>query len=319
MAFRVLITAPYFIPVLEQYRERLVASNIDIVTVPVKERLTEGELLPLIDSIDGAICGDDQFTRRVLERGRRLKVISKWGTGIDSIDVGAAAELGIRVCNTANAFTDAVADSTLGYILSFARRLVRMNDDMRSGLWQKLESSSLNGLTLGVVGVGHIGRAVARRACAFGMRLVGTDPIQPSEDFLLETQLKMVSLSELLRDSDFITLHCDLNPTSFHLIDKAEFDLMRSSSYLINTSRGPVVHETALIDALRERQIAGAALDVFEIEPLPLDSALRSMENCLLAPHNANSDRAAHMKVHELTIANLIRGLGESSRKPEGR
>ena len=309
MSWRVLITAPYFLDVLDQYRSRLESNDIEIVTVPVKERLSEAELLPLIEGIDGVICGDDSFTERVLKHANQLKIISKWGTGIDSIDLSAAAERGILVCNTRNAFTDAVADTTLGYILNFARSLSLMDKEMRDGRWQKRFGRALNECSLGVIGVGNIGRAVVQRSRAFGMNIFGNDPVLPDESFLDQTQLQMVSLAELLVKSDFITLHCDLNPTSFHLIGTPELSEMRSSAYLINTARGPLIDELALIEALREKQIAGAALDVFETEPLPLDSPLLTMDNCLLAPHNANNDSAARKRVHESTITNLIEGL----------
>ena len=239
-------------------------------------------------------------------------MISKWGTGIDSIDTNAAARLGIRVFNTPNAFTDCVADTTLGYILNFARSLFRMDQDVRSGKWIKPDTVTLRECTLGVIGVGNIGKAVVRRAAAFGMRVLGNDPIPVRESFLAETGLKLVSMQELLKSSDFVTLHCDLNPTSYHLIDRPQLDLMRSTAYLINTSRGPVVNEQELSEALERGKIAGAALDVFESEPLPADSPLRKMNNCLLAPHNANSGLAAKKRVHESTIHNLLTGLKQA-------
>jgi D-3-phosphoglycerate dehydrogenase / 2-oxoglutarate reductase len=282
---------------------------VEIVTVPVRERLTEAELLPVVPTLHGAICGDDQFTARVLREATRLKVIAKWGTGIDSIDVGAAAQLGIRVCNTPGAFTDPVADSVLGYVLSFARRLPWMDRDVRRGEWRKPGGTSLRECTLGVVGVGEIGRAVVRRAIAFGMRVVGTDPRPVPADFLAETGLAMTSLEALLAEADFISLNCDLNPTSFHIIDAAALARIKPGAYLVNTARGPLVDETALVAALAEGRIAGAALDVFEVEPLPAAHPLRAFESCLLAPHNANASPAAWARVHERTIASLLDGL----------
>ena len=309
MTWKVLITAPYFIPVVEDYRAHLEDAGLELVVADVCERLTEDELLPLVPAIHGAICGDDQFTERVLGAALHLKVISKWGTGIDSIDRKAASRLGILVCNTPDAFTDCVADSTLGYVLNFARRLSAMDHDMRSGKWIKRDAVTLRECTLGVIGVGNIGKAVVRRGVAFGMTVAGYDAVPVPESFIFETGLKLVSLPELLRSADFVTLHCDLNPTSYHLIDATQLELMRPSAYLINTSRGGVVNERALIDALRTGAIAGAALDVFESEPLASDSPLLQMKNCLLAPHNANSGRAARKRVHESTIQNLLAGL----------
>lgn len=312
MKWRVLISAPYLLPVVEEFRARLEAEGVGIIVARVRERLSEAELLPLVGAIDGALCGDDQFTERVLRAAPRLKVISKWGTGIDSIDVRAAARLGIRVCNTPGAFTDAVADTALGYALCFARRLAAMDADVRRGLWVKPEAVSLGECSLGVVGVGNIGQAVVRRACAFGMTVLGTDPRHVPAAFVEETGLIMLPLRALLAESDFVSLHCDLNPTSFRLIGREELAAMRPTAYLINTARGPLVDEPALACALRERRLAGAALDVFEVEPLPDDSPLRALDNCLLAPHNANSSRAARRRVHEVTIANLLGALRET-------
>jgi D-3-phosphoglycerate dehydrogenase len=312
MSWRVLVSAPYFLAVVEEYRARLEGEGVEIVAARVRERLCEDELLPLVAEIDGAICGDDQFTERVLRAAPRLKVISKWGTGIDSIDLRAASHLGIRICNTPDAFTDAVADTVIGYALCFARRLPWMDADVRRGLWAKPDCVALNECTLGVVGVGNVGRAVVRRARAFGMRVLGNDPALVSSSFIEENDLAMLPLETLLAESDFVTLHCDLNPTSRHLIGRDEFALMLPTAYLINTSRGAVIDEPALACALADGRIAGAALDVFEQEPLPAESPLCEMENCLLAPHNANASRTARRRVHESTIANLLRGLREA-------
>lgn len=312
MTWRVLVSAPYMLPVIEEFRSRLEAEGVEIITVQVRERLSEEELLPIVGTLDGVICGDDQFTERVLREAHGLKVISKWGTGIDSIDTRAAAQLGIRVCNTPNAFTDAVADTVLGYILCFARKLPWMDRDIRRGVWTKPNAVSLRECTLGVVGVGNIGKAVVRRARAFGMTVLGTDPVIVPASFVEETGLRLMPLRALLEEADFVSLHCDLNPTSFHLIGRAELEVMRHSAYLINTARGAVVNEQALIHALDERRIAGAALDVFEVEPLPADSPLRAMDNCLLAPHNANSSPSARRRVHESTINNLLSALREA-------
>jgi len=309
MTWRVLISAPKFLSAVEEFRARLESAGIEIVIVPVRERLSESELLEVMETIDGAICGDDRFTEQVLRAAPRLKVISKWGTGIDSIDTGAAAKLGIRVCFTPNAFTDAVADTTLGYVLSFARGLPFMDQDVRRGLWMKPDLISLRECTLGVVGVGNIGKAVVRRARAFGTRVIGTDPVAIDSSFLTETGLVITSLGSLLEEADFVSLHCDLNPTSFHLIGRNELKAMKSSACLINTARGPIVDEAALVDALREKWIAGAALDVFEVEPLPADSPLRKFSNCLLATHNANNSRQAVKRVHEATVDNLLNAL----------
>jgi len=311
--YTVLISAPYFIPVFERFRSVLESYNLQLIVAPVKERLSEAQLLQYAGQFDGALCGDDQYTASVLEACvPRLKVISKWGTGIDSIDREAAARLGIRVCNTPNAFPLPVADTVLGYVLAFARRQPWLDRAMKQGRWEKLLGRSLSECTLGVVGVGNCGKAVLQRASAFGMQLLGNDILEIDPDFVQENCVEMTRLEDLLGRADFVSLNCDLNPTSYHLMNASTLSLMNHTAVLINTSRGPVVDEPALVEALQKRLIAGAALDVFEVEPLPADSPLLKMDNVLLAPHNANSSPAAWERVHRNTIKNLLEGLGIS-------
>jgi D-3-phosphoglycerate dehydrogenase len=302
--WKVLVSAPYMQPVIDNFRPVFKENDIEVVVPEVEERLSEEELLSIIDDIDGVICGDDRFTRRVLEKAKKLKVISKWGTGIDSIDQKAAQELNIAVCNTPNAFTDPVADSVLGYVLSFARQIPWSTKDIQAGNWRKLPGVALGESTLGIIGLGKIGKAVAKRALAFGMNILGND----IKDIRV-TGVKICSKEEVLKNSDFISLNCDLNPTSLHLIGEKELALMKPTAYLINTARGQIIDEKALIQVLQLKQIAGAALDVFENEPLPANSPLRKMDNCLFAPHNANSSPSAWQKVHQNTINNLLAQL----------
>jgi phosphoglycerate dehydrogenase-like enzyme len=195
-------------------------------------------------------------------------------------------------------------------MLSFARRLPWMDKAVKSGEWHKIPGVSLSERTLGVVGVGTIGKAVLRRARVFGMELLGNDIVEIAPDFVKENRVQLVSLDELLERSDFVSLNCDLNPTSYHLMNAETFAKVKPGAILINTSRGPVVDETALISALQSGRLGGAALDVYEVEPLPVDSPLNRMDNVMLAPHNANSSPAAWERVHWNTIRNLLEGLG---------
>ncbi|HVN56290.1 MAG TPA: phosphoglycerate dehydrogenase [Anaerolineaceae bacterium] len=307
----VLLSAPYLIPYVERFRPVFAAYGLDLIVPEVRERLSEAEILGYAGRFDGAICGDDRFTERALEACLpRLKVISKWGTGIDSIDLAAAARLGVLVRNTPNAFTLPVADSVLGYMLAFARQQPWMDTAMKRGEWQKIPGRSLSECTLGVIGVGNVGKAVIRRARGFGMRILGNDIVEIAPDFIAEFGVEMVSLTGLISRADFISVNCDLNPSSFHLINAETLQHVQAHAVLINTARGPIVEESALIPALREKRLAGAALDVFEIEPLPLDSPLLGMELVMLAPHNSNSSPAAWERVHWNTIRNLLEGLG---------
>jgi len=314
MTWKVLVSAPYFLPVMETYRQRLAEEGVELIGARVNERLSEDELIEVIKDIDGIICGDDRITERVLAEAPRLKVISKWGTGIDSIDAEAAGRQGIPVYRTRNAFSEPVADSVIGYMLTFARKQPWLDRDIRQGRWEKPQLMALGECTLGVVGVGDCGKAVVRRAVSFGMRVLGNDIVKLPDDFVTATGLEVVSLEKLLTTADFVSLNTDLNTTSYHLIGMAQLEQMKTEAYLINTSRGPVVNEPDLAKALQQRCIAGAALDVFEEEPLPADSPLRNLDNCLLAPHTANSSPKAWDRVHENTVRNLLEGLHKAGK-----
>jgi D-3-phosphoglycerate dehydrogenase len=307
----VLFTAPYMIPFLDRFRPIFEKYDLELIVPEVCERMEEADLLNYAGGFDGAICGDDRYTARVIEAcAPRLKVISKWGTGIDSIDAEACSRYGIKLGRTPNAFTTPVADTVLGYLLAFARRQPWMDRAMKAGSWEKLPGKSLSECTLGVIGVGAIGKAVTRRARAFGMQVLGNDIVEIDHVFITETSIEMTSLTDLLARSDFVSLNCDLNPTSQHLMHADTLALMKPTGVLINTARGPIVEEGALIEALQAGRIGGAALDVFEVEPLPADNPLLAMDNVMLAPHNANSSPAAWERVHLNTIKNLLDGLG---------
>jgi D-3-phosphoglycerate dehydrogenase len=311
MMTTVLLTAPYMIPFMDRFRPVFEHYGLKLIIPEVHERLSEDELMTYAGQFDGTICGDDRYTPRVLGACLpRLKVISKWGTGIDSIDRQTANRLGIQVRNTPNAFTMPVSDSVIGYILEFARRFKWMDQQMKSGKWDKIPGRSLGECTLGVIGVGHVGKAVLRRARAFGMKLLGNDIVDIPPDFIIENGIEMTLLEDLLRRADFVSLNCDLNSTSYHLMNEKTFAWMKPSAILINTARGSLVDEPALVNALQQGLISGAALDVFEVEPLPVNSPLMKMDNVLLAPHNSNSSPAAWERVHWNTIRNLLDGLG---------
>lgn len=307
----VLFTAPYMIPFVDRFKPVFDKYGIGLIIPAVQERMEEDDLLKYAGQFDGAICGDDRYTARVIEAcAPRLKVISKWGTGIDSIDAEACSRCGIKIGRTPNAFTTAVADTVLGYILAFARRHPWMDREMKSGKWEKIPGKTLSECTLGVVGVGNIGKAITRRARAFGMKVYGNDIVEIDHVFITETGIEMTDLRSLLSNSDFVSINCDLNPTSHHLMNAETFAMMKPRAVLVNTARGPIVEETSLIEALQAGRLAGAALDVFEHEPLPPDHPLTKMDNVLLAPHNANSSPAAWERVHWNTIRNLLEGLG---------
>jgi D-3-phosphoglycerate dehydrogenase / 2-oxoglutarate reductase len=315
----VLVSAPYILPEMKRFRPLLETFDLTLITPVVHERLSEEEILEYAGAFDGTICGDDRYTRAVIEACTpRLRVISKWGTGIDSIDQAAAADFGVVIGNTPNAFTVPVSESVIGYMLAFSRQLPWLDRAIKAGTWDKINGKTLVECTLGVIGVGNVGKAVIRRVHAFGMKILGNDIVEIAPDFVLEQGVEMTGLEDLLARSDFISVNCSLNPTSFHLINAERLSLCRPSAVLINTARGPVVEESALVHALQSGMLRGAALDVFEVEPLPLDSPLREMDQVMLAPHNSNSSPLFWERVHWNTLRNLLIGLELDADRLEG-
>lgn len=307
--FKVLVTAPYLQRDFEQYRERFALEGLQPILPDVGERLDEEQLLSVIADADGIICGDDRITARVLEQARRLKVIVKWGTGIDSIDADAARRKGIPVCNTPNAFTEPVSDSVVAFILAFSRNLVHADRVMKEGRWSKAPGATLAERTVGIIGVGNIGRAVARKLGAFGPRVLGTDIAEIPNEVCRAHRIEMVTLDRLLEEADYVSVNCTLNPTSHHLLKAEQFARMKPQAVVINTARGPIIRESDLVSALSSGMIAGAALDVFEEEPLPVSSPLRRMSNVLLSSHATNASPRCWQAVHENSLAMLCRVL----------
>lgn len=312
MKRRVLVTCLQLQQDIERYRGFFSQRDIEIELPPVVQRLGESELLEIIHRFDGVIAGDDEFTAKVLEKGKRLRVIAKWGVGVDAIDLDAAKRLGIRVSNTPNVFADEVADVVMGYIILLTRQLHKLDRSVRSGDWKKVRGTSLRGKTLGVVGIGSIGQAVLRRAHVAGMSMIGYDVNSVPNPFIRETGLRIVDLKYLLQNSDFISLNCNLTPENRHMLGPNEFALMKTGVHIINTARGTLINEAALVQALKEGKVAGAALDVFEQEPLPIDSPLQQFENCIFGTHNSSNTTEAGIRVNEIAIRNLLDGLEDA-------
>ncbi len=308
---RILCTAPYFRPVPERYTAFFQAQGITYDNPFVAQNMSEDELLAVIERYDGVIAGDDEFTAAVIKKGAaaRLKVIAKWGVGINAIDLGAAEECGVAVRRSPGLLSDAVADEAWGYVLMLARSLHVSDRMVRAGEWVKLCGLGLRGRTLGIIGVGDIGKQIALRGIPFGVRLLGNDIQAIDRAFLAYSGMALVGKEELLRESDFVVVACDLNSTSYHLLAGREFSHTKPTAFLINISRGACVDMEALIDALRSGAIAGAALDVYEEEPLPAGSPLLEFDNVLLNAHNAFNADTAVKAVSDNTVGELMRVL----------
>lgn len=311
MNWNVLVSCPHLQKTIDNYQNIFRENDIEIDLPPVIQALKESDLIKIIHKYDGMIAGDDEITANVLKNAKKMKVISKWGIGIDAIDIKSAENLGIKVFNTPNVFGDEVADIVMGYIILLARKIHLIDKKVRVGDWNEaqIQGISLRNRTLGVIGIGSIGRSVVERAGSAGMNILGYDIFPIDRAFAEKHSVKQVELDVLLKESDFISLNCNLTDSNFHMIGEQEFDIMKDGAYLINTSRGPLIDEKALIRALRTGKIAGAALDVFEKEPLPDDSPLRTFENCILGAHNSSNTIDAVLRVNDLAIENLLKGL----------
>lgn len=304
----VLVTNPIMQRNLNRFQQELEKAGIKPATYSVKQFLAEEELLPIIGQYDGVIAGDDKFTERVLINGLpRLKVISKWGVGLDSIDVDAANRLGIKVYNSPGAFGKAVAEVAIGYILMLSRKLHIIDKEVRLGGWPKSESEGLDGKVLGIVGFGSIGRETARCASGFGMKILANDIRM--EEMKPLVGVSFTNIDEILKSADYLCLTCNLKPENQGMIGYSELERMKPTSYLINVARGLLVDEAALIEALNKNLIAGAALDVYKTEPLPPEHPFTKMKNIVLGSHNANNMRSANDYVSKNTVKNLIEGF----------
>ncbi|MHB8993343.1 MAG: phosphoglycerate dehydrogenase [Chloroflexota bacterium] len=311
---RVLLTSFWLKPG-DEVDQRLQAAGMETVFNCWHGGRTEEEMIDILQGIDGAIVSIDPFTPRVLAAARQLKVAARTGVGYDAIDARAATEEGVAVCITPGANNRAVADFAFALLLACARRLMENLSEVPDGRWKRHQGKDLPGSTIGIVGLGSIGKEVARRARGFDMRVLAYDVFQ-DEAFAAQHQVTYVPLEQLLRESDFVTLHCFLNDGTHHLINAERLALMKPTAYLINTARGPIVDEEALYQALKEKQIAGAALDVFGQEPLPAGSPLRTLDNVYLAPHAAGQTDGAMHAMGTIAADNVIAIL--KGKKPLG-
>ena len=310
---KILITAPYMHRAAEKPKilEMLKEYPFEAEWVPVEEHLEEEDLLPIIGKYEGILCGDDRITQNVIDVATNLKAIVKWGTGIDSINKIYAESKGIQVLRTPNAFTEPVADSALGLMLNEVRGIARNNAIVRNGKWDKPQGYTLQEKVIGIIGFGDTGRAVAKRLIPFGAKVLVNDIKTFDDELFTALNVTHVSKDEIYEQCDIIALQCDLNPTSHHLLNKDAFAKMRRTPYVMNIARGPLIKEEDLIDALNQGIISGVALDVFEHEPLAVDSPLRSMENVTASCHNTNSSPMCWNAIHRNSLELMKKAFSE--------
>jgi D-3-phosphoglycerate dehydrogenase len=284
--------------------DRLRSFADTLVFNPQKRPMSEDELIPLLDGCDGCIAGLDSFTKKVIENAGALKVISRYGTGVDNVDLAAAYEKKIIVCNTPGVNAQAVADLTFGFMLSLIRRLPILDRTTREGQWDRFIGAELYQKTIGILGLGYVGKAVARRAAGFSMRIFACSPhIDPH--YAQANGIIPVGFNELISESDFLSLHLPLKAETRHIISADVMRKMKKGALLINTARGGLLDEAAAYDLLKSGHLGGLALDVYETEP-PHNSPLFALDNIIFTPHTAARTAEATAAMASLSVQNLI-------------
>lgn len=308
---KILITCPPMLRGISDLRHFFDEKGIELILPEVVQTLSEEQLIELVPQVDGWIIGDDPATERVFEAGIKgnLKAAVKWGVGVDNVDFKACEKLGIPISNTPRMFGNEVADMALAYFTGLARESYRVDREVRNGNWIKPPGVSVGDKTVALVGLGDIGLATARRLAGFGVKINAYDPFTKLTPAEAGVDVIM-AFPERLDKADFVILTCALTPSSFHLINEESISLMKDGVYIINVSRGGLVDEKALIKALDSGKVKAAGLDVFEQEPLPLDSPLRKFEQNIFGTHNGSNTREAVIRASLKAIELIFGYLG---------
>jgi D-3-phosphoglycerate dehydrogenase len=306
--YKILVTAPPVVLQADRYRHKFIERNMEPFFIASDQQVPEETLLESIGNFDGWMLGDDVCNREILSAGKlgRLRAALRWGAGFDNVDSQAARDLGIPIENTPGTFANEVADMALGYLIGLARHLPQVNQGVFNGQWLKPVGSSLAGKKVGIVGLGVIGQAVARRLQVLEMQLVGFDPMAPiNHEIDIEIKIWPNGLAEL----DYLILACPLTKDNFKMINSVVLQNIKTGCKIINVARGGLIDEKALIAALREKKVAAVALDVFEVEPLRNLELLEFKQN-LYGSHNASNTIEAVDRTTAIAIEKLYKLLG---------
>jgi len=299
---------------IDCFRPLFAEYGVEITTPNVVQTLSVEELKSLVPHHDGWIIGDDPATREVFEAGKagNLKAAVKWGIGVDNVDFAACKDLNIPIINTPNMFGGEVADIAVGYVIALARETFEIDRGVRAGQWPKPRGISLAGKTVALVGYGDIGKNTAKRLLAADMRIIAYDPFAKADAAMPEVQI--TSWPERIEEADFIVINCALTSSSRHMLNA---DVLAKAKYgvrVVNVGRGPIIQESALESALESGKVYSAALDVFEEEPLPLRSSMRSHPRCVFGSHNASNTADAVVRTSEIAIGKLMSFLNRAKR-----
>ena len=310
---KILITPRSFASTSKKPLAMLEKKGYEIIKNETSRPLNNREMSVKIKDVDGIIIGIDDLNAQIIKQARNLKIISKYGVGVDNIDIKAATAQGIVVTNTPKANIDAVADLTFALMLALARRIPEANRETKAGNWKKFIGTSVWRKKLGVIGLGKIGRQVVKRAQGFEMEILCHDIIQ-EEEFARQFDIRYVDLETLLKESDYITIHAPLNDATRDMIGYKELEMINENAFLINTSRGGIIDEKALYNTLKNNKIKGAALDSYKEEP-PENSPLMELENVIMTSHNGAYTKEAINNMGIQATQNLIDVL--EGREPE--
>ena len=307
---KILVTCPPMLRMIDSFRPLFESKGIELSAPNVVQTLSVEELKVLVPQHDGWIIGDDPATRDVFIAGKagRLKAAVKWGIGVDNVDFSACKDLDIPIINTPNMFGGEVADVAVGYVIGLARQTYFIDRGVRAGQWPKPAGVSLSGKTVALLGFGDIGRNVAKRLLACGMSIQAYDPYYSEHEGLED--VKSMTWPQGVESADFIVITCALTASSRHMLNEETLSMAKDGVRVVNVARGPVVDENALIQALASGKVHSAALDVFEVEPVPMASPLREHPLCILGSHNASNTRDAVIRTSEIAVAKLFGFLG---------
>lgn len=306
---KILVTCPPMLGMIDSFQPLFEQHSWEVTAAKVVQTLSVDELIELVPEHDGWIIGDDPATRAVFEAGKtgRLQAAIKWGIGVDNVDFAACKDLNIPITNTPNMFGAEVADIAMGYVIALARETFEIDRAVRVGYWPKPRGISLSGKTVALVGYGDIGKNAAKRLLAADMQVIAYDPYASDASEMPEVAREI--WPKRLGEADFLVVTCALTDSSRHMVNAETLAKAKPGVRVVNVGRGPVIHEPDLEASLQSGQVRAAALDVFEVEPLPLDSYLRSHPRCIFGSHNASNTADAVARTSEIAINALAEFL----------
>jgi len=303
---KVLVTCPPMLGMIDNFLPLFAEKGFEVTAPDVVQTLTVEELKELVPQHEGWIIGDDPATREVFTAGKagKLRAAVKWGIGVDNVDFEACEDLGIPIINTPNMFGGEVADIAMGYVIALARETFQIDQAVRKGNWPKPRGISLAGKTVALIGYGDIGKNTAKRMLAADMNVIAYDPVAETTPAL--NAVEMAAWPERIEEADFIVVTCSLTKSSHHMVNADVLAKTRGGVRLVNVGRGPVIDEGALEASLKNGKVYSAALDVFETEPLPMGSYLRTHPRCVFGSHNASNTADAVERTSRIAIDKLF-------------